>query len=407
MAAVEMTPPRFTETWRRALFSFRVAPDRAKVLGYSMSEHADWETGANCWPSQPTLAREAGISERKVARGLIDLEGLGFIQRTGIRRPRNTTDWQLAIPASLAVGGKGDDGASLAVGGKGDQIQSRHFGDSVSPLSRASLAVGGKQPQDLIRNVVTDEEEGDVSPTAIAVVAPRPTTDDVTLAVTRILPGSFAGQTVDDRDPRLATHIGDLLAGGWTVAAIREACRTLPTPTKNATGLLVKHLGRLVGKSPGTTPPVRASVAAHPLDGLDRKALAPFGRPTEVRAAVAEMIADGITVTTAEGSEIYAAGIGGTWAVEWNRDRVTGYVGGDEDDPADLATVAATIRRQFPKTTVAPNGIRVMGPSGPAAFTALVYAARDAGTTLGSLADQNESDPSDLVAPPIPIGATE
>ena len=61
-----------------------------RLVMLALAIHANDEL--ECWPSVPTIAREAGISERQTYRAIAGLEGRGLIDRKsgGGRRKANT-----------------------------------------------------------------------------------------------------------------------------------------------------------------------------------------------------------------------------------------------------------------------------------------------------------------------------
>lgn len=77
---VQVTTRYFWSRWAPKLgpsgVSLLLALRRRCYLNPETGERRDW-----CWPSQPELAQETGLSERTVRSGLAKLETMGFIRR--------------------------------------------------------------------------------------------------------------------------------------------------------------------------------------------------------------------------------------------------------------------------------------------------------------------------------------
>lgn len=103
-----------------------------KLLLLALANRADYPTG-RCWPSVPTLAREASMSVRQVQRLLPELERMGFIriekQTTG-RVPKPSMYW-LLLPGRQTGGGD-----SLTP--PREQPGAAAPGDSLSPPPKAT-----------------------------------------------------------------------------------------------------------------------------------------------------------------------------------------------------------------------------------------------------------------------------
>lgn len=250
--------PRYTETWLAILWTDPALTARAKVAAYALARHADWHTGGACWPSRPTLARESGMSEVSVKRALADLEAAGYIERTGINRPRNSTDYRLILPP------EGDSvrsvlSVSQVNGDQTGESQSGQFGPPVRSVLSFSQVNGDLQPHlppPTIGGGV--EEESAEAPPPDGRDALRPAVDVAELLPT-ILPGAW-DHNVDANDPDLGDALTALLAQGWTADNLRDACADIGKPKSSPTKLLTAHLRKWAGKRPPQM--VRASAAA-------------------------------------------------------------------------------------------------------------------------------------------------
>lgn len=71
-------------------------PMRDKCVLQRMAWHA-YESWPECWPSQPTLAKECGCGLSSVERAIASLKAKGYVVQVR-RRKRDSTVYRLRIP---------------------------------------------------------------------------------------------------------------------------------------------------------------------------------------------------------------------------------------------------------------------------------------------------------------------
>lgn len=141
------------------------------LLLASYVPHERWKRGeaALAWPSQNTIARKCNCERSTVQRALEDLQKLGKIKDTGMRKTRRSIVWELypaeGIPdfktgAELAAsfergdltdGGSSDDMAEDRSGGEGHSL---HLTDPADDLTdpRGDLTDGGSSTGPISRH---------------------------------------------------------------------------------------------------------------------------------------------------------------------------------------------------------------------------------------------------------------
>jgi uncharacterized phage protein (TIGR02220 family) len=60
-----------------------------------------FKLGSTAFPSQKTLAKKVGVSDRQIRRHLQTLEQKGFLIKTGLKESTQTVIWRLVIPVEL------------------------------------------------------------------------------------------------------------------------------------------------------------------------------------------------------------------------------------------------------------------------------------------------------------------
>lgn len=263
---------RHTEDWLAAVFA---APSsaRARDAAYGMSTYADWETGLNCWASATTVAKRVNRGRRTIQRGFDELEALGFIQRTGINRPQNCTDYALVIPTTSCA--KVGATSSAKVGAT-DLSQLRQFGPSVAPNQAISSAKVGAQPP----HTSSDQEEEGGGGSALAPApdgaalpldgadAPPVVADYVTAVK------AIEGQLRQQWPKRIGFHISGkaraglraLIDAGWQVDQLLALVAECGTPKSNAGGLLAAHFAKALELDPADYTPAPTDEAAVTVD---------------------------------------------------------------------------------------------------------------------------------------------
>lgn len=277
---------RYTEQWARTLRRQKDVRASCKVVGDALAdEFADWHTGRNAWPSATTLAEATGLSVPTVVRDLEFLEDGGWLARSGITRPKNTTDRLLVYPASLITGDKTDtveQPASHIAGDKTDARQSYQNQPPVLSESAASLITGDRQPpHHLITNTVSDEGGGGANaPAAGASDAPRLDVDTVAALLDESLPDDWL--TAKNRpiptNEGLGNAIADRLDAGWTVDNFTAAFSGLgkPARVRNPTAVCVAQLDKFPASK---TAPVMLAARAPAAGAADAGRDTPKAKP--------------------------------------------------------------------------------------------------------------------------------
>lgn len=244
---------RHTEQWLAAVFAAPTSA-RARDAAYAMSTFADWDTGENCWAGAVTLAAKVRRGRRTIQRGIEELEALRFIERTGITRPHNATDYALVTPdpTSAKVGA-----TTSAKVGATDMDQLRQFGQSVAPNQAISSAKVGAQPPQTSSDR-RDEEEEDEAPVPtpqcqhepLEVPDARAKAHHLAVEITRRLRQHWRTPTFTANKAH-TRQLRKLIEQGWEEHQIIAAVNTIGTNARSHTNLLTAHLSRMQEWPPG------------------------------------------------------------------------------------------------------------------------------------------------------------
>lgn len=253
----------YTDEWRAALLASNL-PDRAKLVGIIAAEYADWNTGANCYPSAGTIAKRLRKAPRTVERALADLERYGWLTRSGITRAYNATDYRLTISSDMPVGtsydkGVGTNADSSDKGVVTKSSQFRQLRQSVPTAEAFSSDTAVGQPPHTSSPEEDEEEEETRQPTphsgaAVAPVTPLPTITRVQLVA--VIERQLRDQwpTHLGRRTRITgaarTHLYALYDTGWNLDQLLAYTATIPEPKSNPAGLLAKHYARALELEP-------------------------------------------------------------------------------------------------------------------------------------------------------------
>lgn len=142
--------------WRERLCRESGLPATARLVALTLSTRLGGSGGG--YPSIPTIAAEAGTSERTVMRHLLAIEAAGWLIVTRRRGGRNR--YEIRVPQTPPDPETGDTGVT---------------GDSVSPVTLCPKPVTPVSPGSdtgVTRNRYREEQEGSRSP--------RTTVDDAT-----------------------------------------------------------------------------------------------------------------------------------------------------------------------------------------------------------------------------------
>lgn len=249
-----MSEPRYVETWLSTVMACTYLKDRAKVTGYALSRFADWDTGRDCYPSDPTIAALAGITRKTAKRGRDDLEASGFIVRTGMGRPKNTTDYALVIPASTDKVVPTDDTVSRDTVVPSDDSSTdkvvptelRQYGHLRTPVGTPEDASRDKvvpQPPHTSSRPLGSEEDEE------SAYAPPPeggalALDQAQAAILTTLRQRWNEAPVMSN--RIRSLLRQLLDAGWTGDQIAAGVTTISAKPKNPVLLLEAHLKRML-----------------------------------------------------------------------------------------------------------------------------------------------------------------
>jgi hypothetical protein len=257
-----MSEPRYTETWADAFMTTPGLPVATGRVAHVMSRRANWRTGADCWPSVATIAKATALSRETVKRCLAAMEVAGWIVRTGVVRPNNTTDYLLVIPEVEDVAGprmRTSDGSrrarlenlgSLNPDPTGllnpDPTEAARLAHSEASVSSIQ-GVGwlNPDPQSLLpphdHEGVREGGGSSASPPRAGARSARP--EDVADMLAGIVPAHLA-HLVNIADPALADILADWASAGRTREHLAATLAKIGTPKHDyaATAFLVTHI---------------------------------------------------------------------------------------------------------------------------------------------------------------------
>lgn len=195
-----------------------------RLVLLALADACSRDDGTGCWPSVPTIARKANISERSAWRVISRLEAAGHlkVERTGGGTSRNTNSYSLIMQAAqTAVSAAGDPCQDVTPGypqpltnGQGRPLATRQgrgdMGDrsgltQVSPDPPENLKPSPRGTSRSGAAAIADDMTSGTKELIAAYVAACP----------RRPPGSVLGQ--------LGKHVGAMLAEGIDPAAITRA----------------------------------------------------------------------------------------------------------------------------------------------------------------------------------------
>lgn len=101
-------------SWRNELSESTLSPS-AKLVGHTLALFMS-ESGSSCFPSQATLVRKTGLSERTVRSATRELEGKGWLQ-VEVGNGKTTTHYTAVVPATIA-GSESQGGNDCRPGGQ-------------------------------------------------------------------------------------------------------------------------------------------------------------------------------------------------------------------------------------------------------------------------------------------------
>lgn len=243
------------DQWRSELLASNLT-DRTKLVAMVASQFADWDTGENCYPSAPTIARLLRKSTRTVERALVELEQHGWFTRTHKPRPFNTTDYRLTVGTDRNASTDTRDGTSTdtRVGTKSTGFQSVPTPVTASTDTRVGTStdtcVGEPPHTSSDRRDEEEEEESATAPPPDGGALRAPTVGEGStvgyLDAVKAIEKQLRQQWPDTIGVKIAGEnrnlLRQLIAAGWTLPQLLTLVADIGKPRSHPTGLIRKHL---------------------------------------------------------------------------------------------------------------------------------------------------------------------